>query len=129
MKRLDLLVVDDSSVMRKILMRTVMMGGLDVARFREAEHGAEALDAVREAEPDLIFLDINMPVMNGQAMLTALRAEARWQHIPVVVVSTEGNDRRRAAMVQLGAQFIHKPFTPEQIVATVRAVIGDSHDR
>ena len=71
---------------------------------------------------DLVLLDVNMPVMNGEETLARLRQNPETADLPVVIVSTEGSDTRIAALRELGAEFVHKPFSPEKLLRTVDKV-------
>jgi two-component system chemotaxis response regulator CheY len=115
----DILIVDDSRLMREIIARTVRMSGLEVGTLHQAGDGQAALAQVRAAPIDLILLDINMPVMDGETFLAALRADPRYKGIPVVVASTESSDARIRRLRLMGAEFVHKPFNPEELCAAV----------
>jgi two-component system chemotaxis response regulator CheY len=118
---LNVLVVDDSAVMRTMVIRTLGLSGVPLAQVHQAANGEEGLRIVREQWVDLILLDINMPVMNGEELLERLRADAETAALPVIVVSTESSETRLARLTALGARIVHKPFPPE----TLRAVIAD----
>jgi two-component system chemotaxis response regulator CheY len=123
---LNVLVVDDSAVMRAMIVRTLKLSGVPLAEIHQAGNGEEGLRLVREAWIDLILLDVNMPVMNGEKMLTALRADEATALLPVIVVSTESSDTRLARLTALGARIVHKPFPPETLRAMIAAVTGHS---
>lgn len=113
------LIVDDNRIMRDMVRKAVAMSGLEIAEFAEAGDGHEALDVLRSRWIDLVMLDINMPVMNGEEFLIALRADVALRDTLVVVVSTESSQPRIDRLRSLGAEFIHKPFRPEELVAVV----------
>jgi two-component system chemotaxis response regulator CheY len=116
MKRPRILIVDDSSVMRKIVERSLRQAGLDIGDVVEAGNGIEALAAVREAAFDLILSDINMPAMDGIEFLRQLATIDGAKATPVVMVTTEGSESRVVEALKIGAKgYIRKPFTPEQI--------------
>jgi two-component system chemotaxis response regulator CheY len=77
---------------------------------------------------DLVLLDVNMPVMNGEEMLRRLRAAPETATLPVIVVSTEGSDTRVHALEALDVAFVHKPFAPEALRATILRVTGVTPD-
>lgn len=124
----NVLIVDDSAVMRAMIARVVRLSGLPLGTLHEAGDGAAGLDAVREHWIDLVLLDINMPVMDGEAMLRHLRADPETAALPVIVVSTEGSEARRAALEALGVSFIRKPFKPEELRALVLQTTGVTPD-
>ena len=121
---LNILVVDDSAVMRAMIARVLRVSGLPVAGVREAGDGAAALAALAAEPADLVLLDVNMPVMDGEETLRRLRADPATARLPVLVVSTEGSEARRAVLAGLGAHFIRKPFRPEELRAVVREAAG-----
>jgi two-component system, chemotaxis family, chemotaxis protein CheY len=116
MKRPRILIVDDSSVMRKIVERSLRQAGLDIGDVVEAGNGIEALAAVREGVFDLILSDINMPAMDGLEFLRQLSAMEGAKGTPVVIVTAEGSESRVVVALTIGAKgYIRKPFTPDQI--------------
>lgn len=121
---LNVLVVDDSAVMRSMLIRTLRLSGLPLTNVYQAGDGAEALTLLAEHDVDLALVDINMPVMNGEQLIQRVRADARLAGVALIVVSTEGSETRIEALKAKGASFIHKPFTPEQVRTTVLRVLG-----
>jgi two-component system chemotaxis response regulator CheY len=124
----NVLVVDDSAVMRAMITRVVRMCGVPLGEFVEAGNGEEGLRAVREHWVDLVLLDINMPVMNGEEMLRQLRADPETASLPVIVVSTESSETRVHALEELGVAFVHKPFAPETLRDTILRVTGVTPD-
>lgn len=116
MKKIRTLIVDDSSVMRKIVERSIRQAGIDVAEVREAANGAEALGALKEQGVDLILCDINMPVMDGIEFLRQLQTLENAKGVPVVMITTEGSESHVVQALSIGAKgYIRKPFTPEQV--------------
>jgi len=110
---LKILVVDDSAVMRKMIIRTINLCGLDVADIYEAGNGREGLEILKKKKVDLLFADVNMPEMDGLQMLSEVRKREITKNIPVLIVSTESNENRIREIERHDAGFIHKPFTPE----------------
>lgn len=121
-----ILVVDDNRIMREMVGKAVRMSPLQVDEVVEAVNGADALEKLRSTWIDLILLDINMPVMNGERFLEALRADPALRGHLVVVVSTESNPQRIARLRELGAGFIHKPFRPEELANAVGGLTAGS---
>ena len=116
MKPVSVLIVDDSSVMRKIVGRSLRQAGLDLVQVLEASNGSEALSLARENPLDLILSDINMPLMDGLEFVRQLRGIESAQHTPVVMITTEAGEGHVVQALSLGASgYIRKPFTPEQI--------------
>ena len=121
------LVIDDSSIVRKVLIRTIGMTDLAVDEVRQAVDGQDALQQLEQQPADLIFLDINMPVMNGMEFMEKLRTHERLKDTPVIVVSTEGSQERIDRLETLGiSAYLRKPATPEEITETVRNVLGEN---
>lgn len=118
------LVVDDNRLMRGMVSRAVSMSGLSVAQILEAGDGAQALAVMQSQWIDLVLLDINMPVMDGEQFLTQVRADAALRGTMVIVVSTESSQPRIARFKEMQAGFIHKPFRPEQLVAAVNDLMA-----
>ena len=120
----NVLVVDDSAVMRQMVVRTLKMSGLPLGTVLEAANGEEGLFVLQDQWVDLLLLDVNMPVMNGEEMLRRVRAAPETENLPVIVVSTEGSETRLAALHQLGASIVHKPFAPETLRDAILRVTG-----
>ena len=125
---LNVLIVDDSSVMRAMIIKTIRMSGLDLGEVYQAGNGQEGLDAARDKWVDLVVVDINMPVMNGEEMIDHMKADSELADLPTIVISTEGSATRIERLERKGIKFIHKPFTPELIRDSIHALtgIGDS---
>jgi two-component system, chemotaxis family, chemotaxis protein CheY len=124
-KKLNVLIVDDSSVMRKIVERAIRLGGLDLGEVREASNGAEALVEAEKGSLDMIFSDINMPVMDGLEFLKNLASVGPANGVPVVMITTEGSEARVVEAISAGAKgYLRKPFTPEQVKERVTPLLG-----
>ncbi len=121
---LNILVVDDNRIMRDMVAKAVRMTGLPVGEVLTAANGQEALVALRAQWLDLILLDINMPVMNGEEFLEAVRADEALRQTLVVIVSTESSVKRIARLKGFGAEFVHKPFRPEELKAAVDRLLA-----
>jgi two-component system chemotaxis response regulator CheY len=126
---LNVLIVDDSAVMRAMILRTLRVSGLPLGQVTEAGDGAEALERLREAPTDLVLLDINMPVMTGEEVLERVRADATLADLKIIVVSTEGSETRIERLASRHVAFVHKPFTPETLRDTVLRISGISHEQ
>lgn len=123
----NVLVVDDSAVMRAMIIRTLRMSGLPLGDIHEAGDGGEALRCLRESWVDFMLLDINMPVMDGDEVIERLRADPETADLRIIVVSTERSDDRLERLAARGVAFVHKPFTPEMLRDTILRVTGISH--
>jgi two-component system chemotaxis response regulator CheY len=119
--KLNVLIVDDSAVMRGVILRTLRLSGFPLGEVHQAANGREGLDVLEEHWVDLALVDVNMPVMNGERFLEELRGNPLTAGLAVVVVSTESSSTRIERIEAHGAAFVHKPFTPEQL----RDVIAD----
>jgi len=122
----SILTVDDSRSMRQILGSTVEALGFAVL---EAEHGQAALDLLedRADEVEMILLDVNMPVMDGFATLQALKDDDRLKHIPVIMVTTEGERKRIIQAIRMGAaNYVVKPFTSEELSTRILDALSQS---
>jgi two-component system chemotaxis response regulator CheY len=109
------MIVDDSATMRKIIMRTVRMSGLEFERTEEAGNGAEAIEKLKTSPVDLVLCDVNMPEMNGLEMVKKIRTELKTcDNTKIIMVSTESSQELIDGVIKDGANgFITKPFTPE----------------
>ncbi|OGP64847.1 MAG: two-component system response regulator [Deltaproteobacteria bacterium RBG_13_53_10] len=121
---LNILIVDDSSVMRAIIIKTLRLSQLPLGEVHEATNGQEALKVLDGNWIDLALVDINMPVMTGEEMIDRLRQNPETADLPVIVVSTEGSETRRQVLMEKGAGFVHKPFTPETLRDAIVRTLG-----
>lgn len=126
---LNVLIVDDSAVMRAMIVKALRLAGLAIGEVHEAANGQEGLDALKEHWIDLVLADINMPVMNGEEMIERIRANPIWKDLPIIVVSTEGSQTRIESLRQRGTKFVHKPFTPEVIRDLIKDMTGICHEQ
>lgn len=113
---MSLMIVDDSATMRKIIMRTVKMSGLEFEKTEEAGNGVEAIAKLNVEPVDIILCDINMPEMGGVEMVKKIREELpSCKKTKIVMVSTESSQELIDSVISDGANgFITKPFTPEK---------------
>ncbi len=111
----SLMIVDDSGTMRKIIMRTVRMSGLNFKRTEEAGNGVEALEKLNAGPVDIMLVDINMPEMGGAELVKKVREIPACKRTKIVMVSTESSQEIIERVLANGADgFIAKPFTPEK---------------
>lgn len=117
-----ILAVDDSASMRQMVSFTLKSAGFDVA---EAEDGVAALDLARKEKFNLVLADVNMPNMDGIALIKALRAEDGYKFTPMLMLTTEsGTDKKMEGKAAGATGWIVKPFNPEQLIATIQKVLG-----
>jgi two-component system chemotaxis response regulator CheY len=120
----DVLVVDDSAAIRKILQRVLRQTGMAIGTIHEAGDGQEALEILKTVKPGLVLTDINMPKMDGLQFLAALKAVEAWRNIPVVMITTEGGEAKVGEAVRLGAAgYVRKPFTADQIKEKLAGIL------
>jgi two-component system chemotaxis response regulator CheY len=130
------LIVDDSPTMRRMVMaslRDVCLGG-----FTEAASGLEAIEQLALGPAALMVLDLNMPDMHGIEVLKFVRGHVAFRHLPVIVLTTRGDEASRGAAIAAGAsRYLTKPFVPAVLAGEVRGLIetgdaageGASHGR
>jgi len=120
----DVLIVDDSAAIRKILQRMLGQARLSLGKILEAGDGLEALEKLKSQPVRLILSDINMPNMDGIQLLGALEANPNYKHVPVIMITTEGGEAKVMEAVQLGASgYVRKPFTADQIKEKLAGLI------
>jgi two-component system chemotaxis response regulator CheY len=125
MSEVRTLIVDDSSVMRKIVERSLRQAGLDPLVVYEAGNGAEGLDMLKAKQVDLILSDINMPSMDGLEFLRQIKAQNLAPGVPVVMITTESSEEHVKQAILAGARgYIRKPFTAEQVKERVLPLLS-----
>lgn len=124
---INILVVDDSAVMRSMVAKTLRMVGPDIGEIFHASNGREGLEVLEQNWVDLVIADINMPIMNGVEMIDEIQSDMNLEHLPIVVISTEGSQTRIDSLHDKGVEFIHKPFTPEAIRNVLVNKLGINH--
>jgi len=117
---MKVLIVDDSATMRRIL--KTQLASLGASPILEAQNGEEGITMLAEHMPvDIVTLDVNMPVMDGMSALRAIRSNAAYANVKVVMVTSESEKERVVEAVAAGAtNYVVKPFTPE----TLKAKLG-----
>ncbi|QSX37151.1 response regulator [Shewanella sedimentimangrovi] len=117
-----ILAVDDSASMRQMVGFTLKTAGFDVT---EATNGDEALKVAQSKDFDLVISDVNMPVMDGITLIRNLRNLPAYKFTPLLMLTTEsGGDKKQEGRAAGATGWIVKPFNPEQLLATVRKVLG-----
>ena len=113
---LNVLIVDDSAAIRKILQRVLAQADLNLGQVHEANDGREALEKMKAEPIGLVLSDINMPNMDGIELLGAAKANDALKSVPFIMITTEGSQEKVLQAVKLGAAgYVRKPFTAEQI--------------
>jgi two-component system chemotaxis response regulator CheY len=121
----NILIVDDSAVIRSIVRKSLSMVGLEIGSIFEASNGQEALEQMQNEWIDVVFADLNMPVMNGVEMLESMANEELIGNTPVVIVSSDRSVSRRERLEELGISgFIKKPFRPEKFRDVLSSLLG-----
>ena len=124
MSEIRTLIVDDSSVMRKIVERTLRQAGLEPMVVHEAASGTEGLEILKSREVDLILSDINMPSMDGLEFLRQIAEQHLAPGVPVVMITTESSEEHVKQAIQAGARgYIRKPFTADQVKERVLPLV------
>lgn len=125
----NVLIVDDSSSMRAVIKKIIKVSGFDVGEFLEAADGQAALNVLGDSWVDLVLTDINMPKMDGLDLIREMKKDEILRSIPVVVVTTEGSEKRVQESMEVGASgYIKKPFMPEDIIKTLSNIMGEAQD-
>jgi len=118
----ELLVVDDSKVMRDMIVACLRADpGL---RFSHAASGLEAIEQLSLRPFDLVLLDLNMPDIGGIEVVEFIRGQDRLRHLPIIIVTTRGDETSRTRALSAGAsRFMVKPFDPQSILDEVRGLL------
>jgi len=115
---INVLIVDDSSTMRKIVQRNLKQTGLDLGEIFQAGDGQEGLAILNQETVSLVLSDWNMPNMDGLGMVEAIRANEAWSHIQIIMITTEGGEAKVQEAVAAGANgYVKKPFTADDLEA------------
>jgi two-component system chemotaxis response regulator CheY len=121
----QILIVDDSPTIRRMVQAS--LAGLSKPSFVEAASGLEAIERLALSDVHLMVLDLNMPDMHGLEVLAFLRNQPKYRALPVVVLTTRGDDASREAAMQAGASaFMTKPFAPQTLAAQAQSLLTAS---
>jgi two-component system chemotaxis response regulator CheY len=119
----QILIVDDSATMRRMVMAALR--DLKDVSFKEASNGLEAIEQLVIAPVDLMILDLNMPEMHGLEVLQFVRAHPNYNSIPIIVLTTRGDDSSRAAALEAGAsRYLTKPFEPRAFASQAQELLN-----
>lgn len=122
----NVLIVDDSSSMRAIIKKIIKVSGFSVGEFLVAADGKEALKVLKDEWVDIVLTDINMPNMDGIELIAEMKKDELMRSIPVVMVTTEGSEKKMQEAMDLGASgYVKKPFLPEDIKRTLSSIMGE----
>jgi len=121
--RKRILIVDDSEMTRRLISTAVR--GLGEFEFEEAKDGFEALQKLPAGPFDLLFVDINMPNINGLELIDYCKQSEHYQHIPIIIISTEDSLRDQQKGLELGASdFLMKPIQLDRLIAVIKNTLG-----
>jgi two-component system, chemotaxis family, chemotaxis protein CheY len=116
-----ILIVDDSPTIRRMVKASLAPVNME---FIDAASGLEAIEQLAVGDVKLMILDLNMPDMHGLEVLGFVRAHQKFQHLPVIVLTTRDDRDSRSAATQAGATaYLTKPFTPQSLLKEARAVL------
>jgi two-component system chemotaxis response regulator CheY len=124
---LNVLIVDDSSVMRSMLAKILRLSGVPLGEVVEAGNGEDGLRAFDTQWIDLALVDIHMPIMDGGEMIGRLREKEETRDIPVIIITSECDRNRVDPLLQSGTTYVKKPFTPEMLREVIVKVTGVCH--
>lgn len=124
---LNILIVDDSAMMRAMIRRVTVLCELPIGQVYEAANGAEALQVLETHDVHVLFTDINMPVMSGPELLRSIAGQERWRDLLRVIISTDGSEARRQEVRDLDVRlYVEKPFRPE-VMRDVLSTLSQKH--
>ena len=121
---LNVLIVDDSSVMRKVVQKSLTMSRIPLGNVYEACNGQEGLEKLKDSWIDLALVDINMPVMTGVEMIEHVRKDVELSSLKIIIVSSDNSVGRQQMMQNQVSGFVGKPFSPEIMRKTILQSIG-----
>jgi two-component system chemotaxis response regulator CheY len=123
----NILIVDDSAIIRAAVKKTLAIAGIEIGELYEAENGKIALEKLEAGWVDLVLADINMPVMNGVELVDNMVASGLIETTPVIIISTERSETRIKELKAKGVSaYLNKPFTPENVRAVIDDVLGSA---
>lgn len=124
---LNVLVVDDSAVMRTMVIRALRMCGLDIGDVHQAANGRDAIEVLDQHWVDLATVDLNMSVMGGWELIEHLRATPSTADLAILVISSERAASTVAELEAVQVGCLHKPFTAESLRDAVQRVLSPGH--
>jgi two-component system chemotaxis response regulator CheY len=121
----QILIVDDSPTIRRMVKASLAALSDDSCEFVEASSGLEAIERLALGPVELMVLDLNMPDMHGLEVLGFVRSHSKYRQVPVIILTTRGDDASRAAALEAGATaYMTKPFTPGTLATKARELLG-----
>ena len=123
----NILIVDDSMLVRAAIKRIIGMVDIDTNHIYEASNGCEALQKLESENIDIVLADLNMPEMNGIELIERMQKDNRLKEIPAIIISTESSSTRIEDLMEKGIKgFLHKPFSPEEFRDLITKHVGVS---
>ncbi|MCP4601418.1 MAG: response regulator [Proteobacteria bacterium] len=120
----NILIVDDSAVVRSVVRKSISMSGIDAKEMFEAGNGKEALEILNKEWVDIVFADLNMPEMGGMELVEKMSEDSMLVSTPVVIISSERREKRINELKERGIRaYIKKPFRPENFASVVNKVL------
>lgn len=127
-RALNILIVDDSAMMRAMIKRVAGLADIPIGTVYEAGNGQEAIEILESHQIDALFTDINMPVMTGTELLREIERRGAWKDLVRVIISTDGSAARREEVSELHVRcYVEKPFRPE-VMRDVLAEVATNAD-
>jgi two-component system alkaline phosphatase synthesis response regulator PhoP len=125
MKTMKILIVDDEPHLRTLIQQTLEELEDEGVDLFMASNGEDALETIRQEEPNLVFLDVMMPKKNGFDVCNAVKNEMGLGHIHIILLTAKGQEFDRQRGHEVGADlYMTKPFDPDALVAKARSVLG-----
>lgn len=121
---MNVLIVDDSAVMRTMILKTLKLSGLPLGAVHQAGDGSTALSILAEHQVNLVLLDLNMPGMRGDELIERIRDNPATSDLRILVISSDRSPARLEQVGASGAAYLPKPFTPEGLSAAVHQLAG-----
>lgn len=126
MGKLTIMVVDDSSPMREVIIKTIKAAGYSSETFIQASNGKKALELMQKNWIDLLVTDYNMPDMDGLMLIEEMKKDEVFSSVPVLIITTERRDELIAKFMEKGAAgYLKKPFKPEDIREKIIEILGE----
>lgn len=122
-----MLIVDDSGIIRTMVAKILRMTAIPLGEIRYASNGQEALDILGNHRIDIVFADINMPVMDGEELIREMLSRNIFPAVPVIVISTEQSKKKMDSLRALGVRdYLTKPFHPEQLMEVLQKYLKNT---
>jgi two-component system chemotaxis response regulator CheY len=126
MGKLTIMVVDDSSPMREVIIKTIKAAGYSSENFIQASNGKKALELMQDNWIDLLVTDYNMPDMDGLMLIEEMKKDEVFSSVPVLIITTERRDELISMFMEKGAAgYLKKPFKPEDIREKIIEILGE----